>query len=149
MVAYFVKWLNVYKKNEKLREIFNYLVVGVLTTVISYIAYFFFSRFLFTGGTQLDIQISNVLSWIVAVTFAYITNRIYVFNSKTKGKEMANEIKSFIGARIFSLLIDMALMFAFTELIKMNDLVAKLIVQVIVIILNYVLSKIFVFKGKE
>ena len=140
------KLLDLYKKYE---EVISYLIFGGLTTVVSFITYFLFSRLFFTGGTQLDIQISNVLSWVCAVTFAYITNRIFVFKSKNKGQEQLKELISFIGARVFSLVVDIACMFLLTELIHMNDLIAKLIVQVIVIVMNYVLSKLFIFKKKD
>lgn len=134
---------------KKYEEIISYLIFGVLTTVVSFITYFLFTRLIFTGGTQLDIQISNVLSWICAVSFAYITNRTFVFKSKNTGKELIKEISSFVGARVFSLVVDMVCMFVLIEWIHLNDIIAKLIVQVIVVVMNYVLSKLFIFKKKD
>lgn len=134
---------------KKYEEIISYLIFGVLTTVVSFITYFLFTRLIFTGGTQLNIQISNVLSWICAVSFAYITNRTFVFKSKNTGKELIKEISSFVGARVFSLVVDMVCMFVLIEWIHLNDIIAKLIVQVIVVVMNYVLSKLFIFKKKD
>ncbi len=89
-------------------------------------------------------QAANIFSWICAVTFAYITNRVFVFKSKEKNK--LKEITSFVSSRITTLLIDMAIMGIFVTLLHFNDKIMKLIVQVVVTILNYVFSKLFVFK---
>lgn len=134
-----------YKKNE---EIINYLIFGVLTTIISVISYLIFANLLFIEKNDLTVQISNVLSWICAVTFAYITNRKYVFKSKTKGKQKLKEITNFTLARIASLILDMLTMFILFTLMHINDTIAKLIVQIIITITNYLLSKIIVFKKK-
>lgn len=134
-----------YKKHE---EIIKYLIFGVLTTIISVISYLIFVNIFFTEKTDITVQISNILSWICAVTFAYITNRKYVFKSKTKGKQKIKEITNFTLARVASLIIDMLTMFILFTLMHINDTIAKLIVQIIVTITNYLLSKIIVFKKK-
>jgi len=134
---------------KKYEEIISYLFFGVLTTIVSLVTYYIFAKLLFNSGSQLDIQISNVLSWICAVTFAYTTNRIFVFKSKSKGKEIIKEITGFFSARVFSLLVDMGSMFVLTYYIGMDDMIAKLILQVVVTILNYVLSKLFIFKKEK
>ena len=82
-----------------------------------------------------------------AVVFAYFANRIFVFNSKNKHK--VKEFLSFTSARVITLLMDMFIMFLCVSIFKMNDLVAKLIVQIIVTIANYILSKLFVFKKEN
>ena len=83
-----------YKKYE---EIISYLVFGFLTTVVSVITYLFFANICFPNKSDLDIQIANVLSWICAVTFAYFTNRRFVFKSKTQGK---TKIKFMVKSRL-------------------------------------------------
>ena len=135
-----------YKKYE---EIINYLIVGVLTTVVSIVTYLLFANTFLAAKSDLDIQIANVLSWICAVTFAYITNRIYVFKSKVKGKEQLKEAINFVLARVFSLIVDMSMMYIMYSLMHIDDTIAKLVVQVVVTILNYVLSKIIVFKKEK
>ena len=130
----------------KYEEIINYLIFGILTTIISVITYLFFANFIFSIKNDLTIQISNVLSWICAVTFAYITNRKYVFKSKIKGKKQIKEAMNFFLSRIFSLIVDMLMMYILFSIIHMDDTIAKIFVQIIVVILNYLLSKIIVFK---
>lgn len=133
------KILDLYKKYE---EIINYIIVGGMTTVISILSYYLI-RIILSANTDLNIQISTVLSWIFAVTFAYFTNRIFVFKSNnSKSKE---SIK-FVTSRIMSLLIEMLVMFLLTGILKINDKIAKILVQFIIVILNYLFSKIFVFK---
>ena len=131
----------------KYKEIINYLIFGVLTTIVSVITYVLFANLLFTEKTDITVQISNVLSWICAVIFAYITNRKYVFNSKTKGRDKHKEIFNFFIARFSSLLIDMALMFVLFSLMHIDDTISKIIVQFVVVVVNYIFSKIFVFKN--
>jgi len=135
--------IKLYKKYE---EIINYLIVGALTTLVTLVSYIIITNIFLINKTDLNIQIANVLSWIIAVIFAYITNRIFVFKSKAQGKEKIKEIYNFIAARVFSLLVDMSLMFVLFSLMHINDIVCKMIVQIVVIIMNYVLSKLIVFK---
>ena len=135
--------INLYKKHE---EILNYLVFGVLTTVVSIATYLLFANTFLSAKTDLDIQIANVLSWICAVTFAYVTNRKFVFKSKSKGKEIAKEASNCFIARISSLIVDMALMYILYSIMHIDDTISKLVVQIVVVILNCVLSKIFIFK---
>lgn len=140
-------WSELMKKlYYKYEEIINYLIFGILTTIISVITYLFFANIIFSIKNDLTIQISNVLSWICAVTFAYITNRKYVFKSKIKGKKQIKEAMNFFLSRIFSLIVDMLMMYILFSIIHMDDTIAKLLVQIVVVILNYLLSKIIVFK---
>ncbi len=126
---------NLYKKYE---EIIKYLIFGVLTTIISILTYALFTRL-----CHIDIYISNILSWILAVTFAFVTNKIFVF--KSHSKNVIKEGIKFYLARVASLLCELVMMFILVNLIHLDDMVSKIIVQIIVIILNYILSKIFVF----
>ena len=133
------KLLSLYKKYE---EIINYIVVGGITTVISILSYFLI-RTILKSDTSLNVQISTVFSWIVAVTFAYFANRIFVFKSNNSKKI---ESVKFITSRIMSLLIEMLVMLILTAVLKINDNIAKILVQFIIVVLNYLFSKIFVFK---
>ena len=127
---------------KKYAEIINYLVVGGLTTLVSIIVYG-----VFTKVFHVNYMISNIISWIASVLFAYITNKKFVFKSKCDSRgEVIKEIYQFFKYRILSFLIDVLLMYVFVELISIDDMIAKVIVQIIVIILNYVFSKLFVFK---
>ena len=85
----------------------------------------------------------------MAVLFAYVTNRLFVFKSKSKGKEKFKEFIKFIGARIISLGMDMAGMALMVSLLHWNDAISKIIVQVLVVLANYVFSKLFIFKKKD
>ncbi len=138
--------INLYKKYQ---EIINYLIVGVLTTVVSIVTYFLFSLILDIENNILFI-LANVLSWICAVIFAYITNKKFVFNTTTSNKKEEIKVFSmFVSSRITTLLIELAFMFITVKVILINDKIAKVIAQFIVIVLNYVLSKLFVFKKKN
>ena len=133
------KIVDLYKKYS---EIIMYLVFGVLTTIVSIGVYA-----LFTKCFNVNYMISNVISWIISVLFAYITNRIFVF--KSKSNDILIEIYQFYKYRIYSFLIDLFLMYLFVELINIDDMIAKIIVQVVVIVLNYIFSKVFVFKKES
>ncbi len=138
--------INLYKKYQ---EIINYLIVGVLTTVVSIVTYFLFSLILDIENNILFI-LANVLSWICAVIFAYITNKKFVFNTTTSNKKEEIKVFSmFVSSRITTLLIELAFMFVTVKIILINDKIAKVIAQFIVIVLNYILSKLFVFKKKN
>ncbi len=138
------KILELYKRYE---EIINYLIVGVLTTIVSLVSYYLLVFTILNPKDALELQIANVISWISAVAFAYITNRIFVF--KSKSKNIAKELISFVGARILTLLLDMLAMFIMVTVMNLNDKISKLVVQFLVIIMNYVFSKLFVFKKSK
>lgn len=124
---------------KKYKEIIMYLIIGGFTTLINVISFILLCNIL-----KLDWSISNIISWIISVLFAYITNRSFVFKSKTK--KVVKEIISFFVFRILSLLIDMLLMYLLIQILFINNTIAKLVVQVIVIILNYFFSKFIIFK---
>lgn len=134
--------INIYKKN---KEIINYLIFGVLTTVVSFVVYFIFAKVF-----KIDEVISNVISWFFSVLFAFITNKLYVFESKETGKKtLLKEIISFYLARLFTgVVCDLGVFALMVKMFKINDVLSKLVTQVIVIILNYVLSKLIVFRKK-
>lgn len=130
----------------KYKEIINYLIFGILTTIVSLLTYYLLVLTILNPNNAIELQIANIISWIISVTFAYITNRIYVFNSKDKN--ITKEIIKFYSSRLTTLFLDMALMFIFVSKLNFNDKIIKILVQIIVIILNYILSKILVFKKK-
>ena len=128
----------------KYKEIINYLVVGVLTTVVS-LAVYYISVFTFLNpDIPVQLQIANVLSWIAGVAFAYFTNRKFVFESTNQNK--LQEATRFVSSRITTLLLDMFVMWLGVTILHFNDKIIKLISQILVIVGNYVLSKLFVFK---
>lgn len=128
------------KLNKKYREAVNYLIVGGLTTIVSITSYYLFRLFL------KNYVLCTVLSWIVAVLFAYVTNRKYVFYSKEE--RIFKEFCEFVFSRILSLLAEIAVMYILVDFLSIEDRISKIIVQVIIVILNYVFSKLFVFKDK-
>lgn len=130
---------------DKFKEIFNYLIVGALTTVVSLCSYYIFSRVLNIENT-IYFLIANTLSWILSVAFAYITNKLFVFNSKECGRGAIKEMFRFVSSRLLTYFIDLIMMIVMVKLIHFNNDLAKLLVQVVVLILNYILSKLLVFK---
>lgn len=133
------------KKNMgRYRELISYLIVGGLTTVVSLGTYYGCTLTVLDAAVPLQLQAANVLSWIAAVTFAYFTNRKYVFESRNQ--HILKEAAAFYASRLSTLLMDMGLMFLMVTILGWDDKIAKLIVQVVVTIANYVISKFFVFK---
>lgn len=140
LIKRFWNWgWGIYHKNE---ELWNYLIVGALTTVVSIGSYSIFSKLL-----KINYLISNVLSWVVSVIFAYFTNRWFVFHSKEKKK--FKEFMAFISSRLLTLLLDSGLMIVGVDYLKIDDLVTKILVQIVIVIANYVLSKLIVFKKEK
>ena len=129
---------------EKYGEIVRYLIVGILTTVVSLGTYYGCVFTFLNPENALQLQLANVLSWIIAVTFAYAMSRIYVFQSKQEN--ILRERAAFYSSRLLTLFMDMAIMFIMVTLCRVNDKLAKLVVQVVVTVANYVFSKIFVFR---
>ena len=131
----------------KYGEIISYLIVGVLSTVVSMSVYYGLVLTILDPNDAIMLQVANVISWVASVTFAYFTNRKFVF--KSKEKNMAKEAAKFYGSRVVTLLMDMAVMFILVTLLNMNDKWAKILVQVIVRVANYFLSKLFVFNARK
>lgn len=131
---------------KKYEEIIRYLIIGVLTTVVSLLTYYLLSYTVLDPKVTLQLQITNIISWIASVTFAYFTNRKYVF--KVQEQKNLKEASKFYISRLTTLVLDMLLMQIFVIRLKFNDKIIKLIVQVIIIVLNYILSKFLVFKSK-
>ena len=140
------KIISIYKKYE---EIINYIIVGGLTTLVSLASKWILLFTVLDAASALELQIAVIISWICAVSFAYITNRIFVF--KSNNKNILKEITSFFGARTLTLLLEMVIMWFFVTLLRMNSdtwvLIWTILSQFIILVLNYVFSKIFVFKN--
>lgn len=126
------------------KEIINYLIMGVLTTVVSLASYYVCVLTFLNPQEPVQLQAANVISWVISATFAYLTNRRFVFESRNRN--LIKEASAFYLSRLGTLLLDMLIMFVSVSVMGMNDKIAKLIVQVIVVIANYVLSKFFVFQ---
>lgn len=127
-------------------EIIRYLIVGVLTTVVSLAAYYACVLTFLNPQSAMQLQLANILSWIAAVTFAYIMSRLFVFQSKRK--DWIQEALAFYSSRLLTLFMDMAIMFVMVTLCGLNDKLAKLVVQVVVTVANYIFSKMFVFRSQ-
>lgn len=126
----------------KYREPLMYLVFGVLTTLVNWAGYW-----LLTDLLHAHYMAATVVSQLAAILFAYVTNRIWVFESKVRGaKGIAIEMAKFFGARGISLLLDMGCMFLGVTVLCINDKLMKIIANIIIIIANYIFSKIFVFR---
>lgn len=135
---------NLYKKYE---EIINYIIIGGCTTVISLASYYICVFTVFNPDNAILLQAANIISWIIAVTFAFWANRTFVF--KSKNPNILEEASKFYGARVLTLLMEMALMFLSVSVLHFNDKIMKIVAQVIILILNYIISKFLVFIKKE
>lgn len=127
---------------KKYKEPLLYLLFGTLTTLVSILTFACFT-FVF----DIDELTSNVLSWIFSVTFAYATNKILVFGAKTKGFfELLKQIVSFFGSRLVTLGVEELIMLIFVVWLDFGSMIIKIIAQIVVIVLNYFVSKLLIFK---
>lgn len=161
------EWKSLYKEY---KELCNYIIFGVLTTVVSFGTYYLFRwiypnensvpgflKWVFNLTAVFKSESATVLpvflSWICAVTFAYVTNRIWVFESKEKGWRIITEIGKFFGSRTLTLFVDILIMFLLVDLPGISgfwwELFAKIADNVVVLVLNYILSKLIVFRKRR
>lgn len=127
---------------ETYRSFIPYLVFGILTTLVNIATYWVCAHVLMIGTMQ-----STIVAWVLAVLFAYITNRKWVFHSSTNGVHaIVKEIAMFYACRITTGIVDWACMYVFVDLLSYNDVVIKFFANVLVIILNYVASRLFIFQ---
>lgn len=131
---------------KKRREIIMYIICGAATTLVSLLIYYVCAEFFFDVNNAFQLQIINVISWVLSVLFAFVTNKILVFKSKASPFK---EMMRFYLARIGTLLIDMFLMYLFVTVLSQNDMLAKCVVSVVVIILNYIFGKVLVFRKEN
>ena len=126
----------------KYKEVINYLIFGVLTTLVNILGYAFLSKVL-----KIKYMISNITALITSIIFAYITNKLYVFESKNNNfKNILKELISFFACRGVTALMDIGLMFITVSIMHLNDMIMKILVNILVIVLNYIFSKIIIFK---
>lgn len=128
---------------KKYSDVIPYLFFGVCTTGVNVFSYWFFAHVL-----ALSVMTSTVIAWILAVTFAYLTNRKWVFHSTAHTKtEIIKEIVSFFLCRLATGVVDWVCMYAFVEILSLNDVIIKFLANVLVIVLNYLASKLIIFKN--
>ena len=145
----------------KHKEILLYAFFGLLTTLVNFISYYILETA--CGNSNYSYLYNNLIAWLISVIFAYVTNKHYVFKSKNwSAKIVTKELAEFFGARVFSFLIEELGLFLLVDCLAMSaidieilfvnitgDLIAKLLLAVIVVIMNYFFSKFFIFKKNE
>lgn len=130
-------------KTHHLWDVFTYVFFGGLTTVVNIVV--------FAGTTHIGVnwQAANFLAWLLSVLFAFITNKLWVFNSHTESfAGLIWEFGKFMFARVVSLGIDYACMFLFINALSWSNMVAKLLTQVVIVVANYAFSKFIIFRNK-
>ncbi len=133
-----VSWYNKYKEG------LLYLFFGGCTTLVNLISKWILLLTIIDSKNAVQLQVAIIISWIISVLFAYVTNRKFVFESKSSN--VFKEITSFFGSRVITLVLEMIIMYIFVTLLNFNVYVFTIISQILVIVLNYVFSKLFVFK---
>ena len=129
----------------KYEEVLSYLIFGFLAFVVNYVVYAVGIK-----AFSLNYQVSNMIAWVVAVIFAYWTNRTFVFKSKTEEiTSILKEFASFVSARLATLVLEIVILWLFVDVLNINDMFAKLVGQFVVIVTNYFLSKLWIFKKKK
>lgn len=130
---------------QKYREVILYVFFGGCTTLVNILSYF-----VLTDLMHLDYLVSNAQAWVLSVLFAYVTNRIWVFQSSAAGfAAVFKEIVSFFGFRLFSGGVDMLIMYLAVSVLHFPDKPVKILSNVLVIVLNYIFSKLVIFRKKE
>ena len=130
---------------QKYKEMLLYLFFGGMTAVISIGSYSYCDV-----GLGFDPLIANIISWILAVTFAYVTNKVWVFSVETHGMhELFIEAFHFFTGRLFTLIVEEAILLIFISKLHFNSIVVKVVAQGVVVVLNYIISKLIVFREKE
>lgn len=131
------------------KEMILYVFFGGLTTLVN-IAVNAASVYLLSLSGITTATVPAAIAWVVSVFFAYITNRKWVFESKkTQRKEIAKEIFSFFGFRLFSGVLDILFMYLTVDILQLSNFWMKLLSNVVVVILNYIFSKLFIFKKND
>jgi putative flippase GtrA len=133
------------KRNyDKYKETIMYVVFGALTTIVNLIVYFFCRLLLDSSPLY-----SNILAWLISVIFAFITNKIYVFKAHSKEiKAIVREFLAFVSCRIFSGVMDTTIIIMFIQLLHYNDLLIKILSNILVLVTNYIFSKYFIFRKR-
>lgn len=128
---------------KKHKETILYLFFGAFTTLVNIVSYLFFTRVIL-----FNFMVANVFSWILAVLFAYVTNKFFVFESKrVEIRFLFKEFLSFVSFRLLSGVIEMVIMYIMIDLLFVNDVIVKVFTNIVVIVLNYLFSKMIIFKN--
>ena len=156
------------------KEIVTYIFFGVMTTAVNFITFYLVKKLFISigwdgvfnavfaagsGSFQKIVEIfsdgsdyldANLIAWVVGVIFAFVTNKLWVFESKSwKPSVAGKEFAGFMGARVFSFAVEMLFMFVMVTLLEWNEFVAKILVGIVVIIINYIFSKLIIFRKKK
>lgn len=135
---------NIFALLRRHRELVSYVFWGAMTTVVNYVVYF-----LLTEGLQIYYLTSNSIAWALSVLFAYFVNKLYVFQSRNWAWRVAlRELWQMVASRLFSLGLEMGILWLFVDVLLCPHGVVKLIANVVVVIVNYILSKFIIFKKK-
>ena len=135
------KWKTLYRRYQ---DVIPYLFFGVCTTLVNMAAYWVAAYPLGWSVTA-----STVIAWILAVLFAYVTNRRWVFHSEARAAaEIMREMASFFSCRLATGLVDLGCMFLFVDVLHCNDLIVKALDNVLVVVLNYAASKLLIFRRR-
>jgi len=129
---------------KKYKSFIAYAVFGVFTTIVNIVVYN-----VCYYNLELSNTLSNIIAWVLAVTFAYLTNKVWVFDSKSwKWEVLRREVTAFISCRLATGIMDLIIMFVCVDLLGWHAMLMKLLSNILVIILNYVFSKLVIFKKK-
>lgn len=132
-----------YGPYQKHKSVLLYIFFGAGTTLVNLVSFV-----LFNSVFHLSAAVANLPAWVLAVLFAYVTNRIWVFDSHIRGVGLWKEMALFFGGRLLTLGMEEVMLIIFVEYLHFNDLMIKVIATVAVLILNYIISKLLVFKKK-
>lgn len=144
-----IEKIKAFIKSEKFLKLVRYGVVGVCTTAVNYVLFW-----LLCYKLGVELNVANAIAIVASVVFAYITNKLFVFRSHVSGAgALAREAVSFFASRAFTAVLEWAVMFAVDKFVGLEDslwgMVTKVAINVVVLILNFVFSQFFVFKGEK
>ena len=138
---------------KKYKSIILYIFFGGVTTLVNIGTFFILNKLLLSTTSineDISVNIANIIALLTSILIAYLTNRKWVFDSKANGgKEIFREIVTFFSCRGLTMLLDMGIMNLFVVVLGYNELLIKILANIIVIILNYVLSKLIIFRNKK
>ena len=127
---------------EKYKQLCSYIFWGSCTTIVNYSIYF-----LFTDLLHIHHLISNVIAWVISVIFAFGVNKVFVFDSENWGANVAGrEFLQFVSARLLSGAFETGMLFLFVDILLFPDSIIKIMASIVIVIMNYVISKLFIFK---
>ena len=125
-------------------ELILYLIFGALTTAVSILSFWLFIK------VNINELIANVLSWILAVTFAFFTNKKWVFKNKTNSPlSFWKQFSLFYLSRVLTFVVEELIILVFVTILNLNSLAVKITAQILIIVLNYLISKIIIFKKEK